>query len=92
MPDIEDMLGKVFFLLWDGREIRDMYRYFFGDSAPFAPMKKQTARPFVDYGTFAVSTNQAFYADRKRRSAYRTRLTIDIEDDRRIISDLEQTD
>ena len=28
MPDIEDMLGKVFFLLWDGREIRDMYRYY----------------------------------------------------------------
>ena len=29
MPDIEDMLGKIFFLLWDGREIREMYRYMY---------------------------------------------------------------
>ena len=30
MPDIEDMLGKIFFLLWDGSEIREMYRYMYG--------------------------------------------------------------
>merc|ERR1712131_87379 len=56
MPDIEDMLGKIFFLLWDGREIRDMYRsgteglkgrgifttYYYGDR------NSQTETPFLN--------------------------------------------
>ena len=64
MPNINDMLGKVFFILWDGGKIKDLYRQGTNGLQGRAIFtisffnSRNDETPFCKYCSFTVTTDQ----------------------------------